>query len=167
MKYAGIQYNDVTNGEGVNVSFFAQGCPHRCVNCHNPQTWDFNGGKEADEFEIIDDILLHLNANGVQRNFSVLGGEPLCEQNILFISKLICSVRLQFKNIKIFLWTGYELNSIKQKYLNSPNHLQALSNIFGAVDVIVDGPYIDELRDISLHLRGSSNQRILKRGIDF
>lgn len=77
MRIAAIQYNDTTNGEGVCVSLWTQGCPHRCKGCHNPETWDFQGGKEIGRQELLKDILNHINANDVLRNFSILGGEPL------------------------------------------------------------------------------------------
>lgn len=165
-KIAKIKWNDTSNGPGIGVSLFVQGCPHHCHGCWNPETWDFEGGYEPPE-DIIEQIIKGMSNNGIERCLNILGGEPLCEQNILFVAKLICSVRVQFKNAKIFLWTGYELSSIKEKYKNSLSHFQALNKILNSVDVIIDGPYIQELRDVSLHLRGSSNQKINYKNIDF
>jgi anaerobic ribonucleoside-triphosphate reductase activating protein len=87
MRYAGIIKNDIAAGEGVNVTFFTQGCPFHCVGCHNPQTWDFLGGKEFTA-DTLKEIINDLNANGVQRNLSIMGGEPLCAEN-LFITDLV------------------------------------------------------------------------------
>ena len=89
MRYAGIIKNDIAAGEGVNVSFFVQGCPIHCPNCHNPQTWNFDGGKEF-TIDTLNEIITALKANGIKRNFSLMGGEPLCDEN-LFLSQLIIS----------------------------------------------------------------------------
>lgn len=81
VRYANINKNDLINGEGVSVSFWTQGCPHHCKGCHNPETWNFQGGLEAPPMQILEEILDAIVANGIQRNFSVLGGEPLCVEN--------------------------------------------------------------------------------------
>ena len=81
MKYAGIIKNDIAAGEGVNVTFFSQGCPFRCEGCHNPETWDFEAGKEFTP-QTLNDILESLSANGIQRNLSIMGGEPLAPENV-------------------------------------------------------------------------------------
>ena len=88
MKYAGLLKNDFINGEGVCVSVWVQGCPFRCKGCHNPQTWDFDEGIEVDEDALIDEVLAALNANGILRNLSILGGEPLAPQNRNFTNRL-------------------------------------------------------------------------------
>jgi anaerobic ribonucleoside-triphosphate reductase activating protein len=77
MRYAGIIKNDIAAGEGVNLTFFVQGCPFHCEGCHNPQTWAFDGGKEFTNDTLIE-IINGLRANGVHRNLSIMGGEPLC-----------------------------------------------------------------------------------------
>ena len=76
MRYSGVIYNDVTAAPGLSVSFFTQGCPHRCVGCHNPETWDFNGGKEFTP-EVLENIISKLSAQHIQRNLCIMGGEPL------------------------------------------------------------------------------------------
>ena len=81
MKYADLKYNDIANGPGIRVSFWVQGCPHKCHNCQNPETWNFNGGKEFTA-ETLQEIKDALTANGIQRNLSILGGEPLCQENL-------------------------------------------------------------------------------------
>ena len=157
MKYAGIINNDVVNGQGVCVSFWSQGCPHRCPQCHNPNTWDYDGGIEGDEKEIIDHIIEMISKNGIQRNLSILGGESLCDQNLAFTSDLIIKVKEKYSNIKIFVWTGYSFEDLIG--LMNTNHNVEL--IIGNTDIIVDGKFVKELRDISLPLRGSTNQRII------
>ena len=159
-KYAGLMTNDFANGEGVCVSFWTQGCPHNCERCQNPETWDFEGGLELPT-DIRGQIIKAICANGITRNFSVLGGEPLCSQNIEEVDQIITSVRAAFPQIKIFVWTGYTLEEL-QKEKN-----EHIINILSKIDILIDGKYEEKQRDITLELRGSKNQRILQRGIDF
>lgn len=159
--YAAIKKNDIVDGEGVCVSFWVQGCPHHCPGCHNPETWDFAKGKTATIDEITDEIIAAIGANGVHRNFSILGGEPMAPQNSALTMKVIQKIRLKYPHIKIFLWSGYtleELKSIKSIYIGA---------ILRDIDVLIDGRFEQDKRDLTLHLRGSSNQRILYKGIDF
>lgn len=159
-RYAGLIKNDFANGTGTCVSFWTQGCPHRCLGCQNPETWNFNGGKEVPT-DIRGQIIKAICANNIIRNFSVLGGEPLCKENLEEVDKIITSVRTAFPQIKIFVWTGYLLEDLKKKHDDKINH------ILSQIDVLIDGPYIDAERDITLELRGSKNQRILYQGLDF
>lgn len=160
MRYSGLNKNDVVNGEGICVSFWCQGCPLRCPGCHNPNTWDFEGGMPLPA-DYKNQVISAIAANGIQRNFSVLGGEPLCEQNIELIKELILSVKIVYPNIKIFLWTGYTFEELIQR------EELIISEILSKVDVLITGPFIKEQRDITLHLKGSTNQKILYKGIDF
>lgn len=159
-RYAGLIKNDFANGTGTCVSFWTQGCPHHCPGCQNPETWNFNGGKEVPT-DIRGQIIKAICANNITRNFSVLGGEPLCKENLEEVDKIITSVRTAFPQIKIFVWTGYLLEDLKKKHDDKINH------ILSQIDVLIDGPYIDAERDITLELRGSKNQRILYQGLDF
>ena len=154
MKYAGIIKNDIANGPGIRVSFWVQGCPHKCYNCQNPETWDFNGGKEFTA-ETLQEIKDALTANGIMRNLSILGGEPLCQENLFLTMLVIKEVKEQFPNINIYLWTGYTIEELKGK---SNSHLKYILN---NIDVLIDGKYIEDQRDITLPLRGSSNQKII------
>lgn len=154
MKYAGLIKNDIVNGEGVCVSFWTQGCPFKCKGCHNPQTWDFDGGKDLPN-DIKGQIVKAISDNNITRNFSILGGEPLCEQNIELVKEILLAVKAAYPHIKVFLWTGYELEDIKDTF------------ILEKVDVLITGPYIEEQRDITLPLRGSYNQKVLRKEIDF
>lgn len=154
MRYAGLIKNDIVNGEGVCVSFWTQGCPFKCKGCHNPQTWDFDGGKDLPN-DIKGQIVKAISDNNITRNFSILGGEPLCEQNIELVKEILLAVKTAYPHIKVFLWTGYELEDIKDTL------------ILEKVDVLITGPYIEEQRDITLPLRGSYNQKILRKEIDF
>lgn len=159
-KYAGLITNDFVNGVGTCVSFWVQGCPHHCPGCQNPETWDFNGGKELPT-DIRGQIVKAICANGIIRNFSVLGGEPLCDENLEEVDTIITSIRMAYPHIKIFVWTGYLLAELKEKKNEKINH------ILSQIDVLIDGPYIQDERDVTLELRGSKNQHILYRDIDF
>ena len=154
MKYAGLNPNDFAAAPGISVSFFTQGCPHRCVGCQNPETWDFNGGKEFTP-QVLDDIVNALVANGIKRSLCIMGGEPLCEENIFLTLLVISNVKEKLPDIKVYIWTGFLYENLLK---NSDPHLQKILEI---ADVLIDGPYIESLRDITLPMRGSSNQRII------
>lgn len=154
MRYAGIIKNDVAAGKGVCVTFFVQGCDTHCPGCHNQGTWDFDGGYEFTQ-DTINSIINALNANGVQRNLCIMGGEPLHERNQFLVQLLIQEVKKVYPDIKVYLWTGYIYEDLIEK------HEKILQNILQEIDVLIDGPFIQEQRDITLAMRGSKNQRIL------
>lgn len=154
MRYAGINYNDMCAAPGVSVTLFTQGCPHHCEGCHNPETWDFNGGKEF-TLEVLRKIVAGLTKNGIKRSFCIMGGEPLCEQNTLLTLMTIQYVKQHLPEVKIYLWTGYYYEEL----LKSPDPKVPL--ILKEVDVLIDGPFVKSLRDITLKMRGSSNQNII------
>lgn len=158
VKFAAINKNDFINGEGVCVSLWVQGCPHHCKGCHNPEQWDFNGGNEIDIDILINEILIAIEANGIQRNFSVLGGEPMAQRNISNTLYILEQIKKHFPNIKTYVWTGYTIEELLSLY-----NKEILQNI----DILIDGRFILEERDITLKLRGSKNQRILYKGTDF
>lgn len=154
MRYAGLNRNDMSAAPGVSVSFFTQGCPHHCRGCHNPETWDFDGGKEF-TFETLTDIINSLTANGVHRSLAIMGGEPLCEQNAFLTLLVVKTVKERLPNTKIYIWTGYYYENLKH---SGDSHVKAILEL---ADYLVDGPYIQELRDITLPLKGSTNQNII------
>ena len=154
MKYAGIIKNDIAAAPGVCVSFFVQGCPHHCPGCFNPETWDFDGGKEF-SYETLEQIINGLTVNGVKRSLCILGGEPLCENNEFLTNLVISSVKQKLPEVKVYIWTGYTYEELIKK--NSPK----VNQILHMSDYLIDGPYIETLRDITLEMRGSSNQRII------
>ena len=155
MRYFGFMPNDFINGEGVCVSVWMAGCPHHCPGCHNQHMWNHDDGYEVDLDITIEKIIHTIQANGLIRNLSILGGEPLASYNIKYTLEIIRRIKTQFPSIKIYLWTGYTYEYLLDNLDN--DIIDILSNI----DYLIDGPYIDELRDISLPLRGSKNQRIL------
>ena len=152
-RYSAIIPNDVVNGHGVCVSFFVQGCPHHCPGCFNEETWDFHGGIPYTP-EVKWNIIKAITANNINRNFSVLGGEPLAPQNINMTWEVIDAVRHAYPNIEITLWTGYTYEEL----MVQPN--ENLLNILNTINILVDGPFIEKEKDLSLQLRGSRNQRI-------
>ena len=152
MRIAGINKNDVVNGEGICVALFTQGCPFHCKGCFNPETWDYNGGKEVPISDLISNIEAAIAANGVPRNFSILGGEPLIERNLEELKILLSTIKKDFPHITIFLWTGFTIEELTS----------AQKEVTQYIDVLIDGQYNEKLRDVSLHLRGSSNQRIFR-----
>jgi anaerobic ribonucleoside-triphosphate reductase activating protein len=156
MNYAEINKNDIVNGEGISVSLFVSGCPHHCPGCFNPEAWDYDYGKEFTEETLIE-IIEALGANQVHRNFSILGGEPLAPKNRKTVNDIIHAVR-RCRDLypKIYLWTGYTLEELQSEI--DPDINEILENI----NVLIDGKYVEELRDLGLPLRGSSNQRVLK-----
>ena len=159
MRFAGIIKNDIAAGEGINVTFFVQGCPLRCEQCHNPQTWDFLGGKEFTT-NTLNEIITAIEANGILRNFSIMGGEPLCSENLFLTTLLITSVKEKYPNIKIYIWTGYTYEHLINQ------HESRIDWILNNTDYLIDGPFIFAERDITLAMRGSRNQRVwdLKEG---
>ena len=154
IRIAGVTPNDVINGEGVSVSVWLQGCPHRCKGCHNPETWNFEGGTLYNQDMLTFEILKLIEKNGIKRNLSILGGEPLCKENREFVQLLTKIVRNVHPEIKIYCWTGYNIEDIDPQYLKN-------------IDVFIDGLYDETKRDVTLKLRGSLNQRILYKGKDF
>ena len=158
MRISGLIKNDVVNGIDVCVSLWTQGCPFHCSGCHNPQTWDFDGGSEINDLK--GTIIKAISENNVIRNFSILGGEPLCPENLEMVQEVISAIRAAYShyNIKIFIWSGYTLRQLEKRKENEPKLNYILSNI----DYLIDGPFIDSERDITLWLRGSKNQNIYK-----
>lgn len=146
MRYAGLIKDDVNNGLGVGLTLFTQGCPHHCKGCQNPETWNFNGGKEYTE-EIYNEIIEYFMNNSYATRLTLSGGDPLYSpQIILPLCKKIKEIR---PDVKIWAYTGHTFEDVKDK----PE--------MKFIDVLVDGPFILEQRDITLPFRGSSNQRII------
>ena len=167
MRYSSIRNLDISNGEGVGVSLFVQGCDRHCFNCFNPDTWDFNGGKEWTE-EIKNKFIKLIDRPYINR-ISVLGGEPLAEQNLDEVLSLIKEIRISFPEKTIWLYSGYNFDLLNSKY-NEYKYTSFAANadewltrweIISNVDVLVDGEYIDEQKDLTLKFRGSKNQRVI------
>ena len=156
MRYASMRNLDISNGENIGVSLFVQGCHFHCNNCFNSETWDFEGGYSWTE-KSIKDFLNLVNRSYIKR-VSILGGEPLTSRNVEEIFRLISTIRKLFPTKTIWLYTGFTWEQIMNP-TNSDDILR--KEIVSQCDVVVDGEYIDELRDITLKWRGSSNQRVI------
>ena len=163
MNYFGYMPNDFINGEGVCVSLWTAGCPHHCPGCHNSQMWDEKNGVLIPS-DIRGRIIKPISQNGIQRNLSILGGEPLSYYNVNFVEDIVQAIRVAYPNIKIFIWTGYTLEELKYRIDQGEDQLK---HILSNIDVLIDGRYIEKERDITLPLRGSKNQRVLRKNIDF
>lgn len=164
MRYAQIRSMDISNGEGVGVSLFVQGCPFHCKNCFNSNTWDFNGGKEWTE-EIKDRFMKLIDRPYIKR-VSFLGGECLAKQNLDEVLKLIKQIRISFPEKTIWLYTGYELSEIvkqeqHEKVSGIPDVWSKRWEIIKLCNIVVDGEYIDEQKDLTLKWRGSKNQHVI------
>lgn len=170
MRYAQIRSMDISNGEGVGVSLFVQGCPFHCKNCFNSDTWDFNGGKEWTE-EIKDKFMKLIDRPYIKR-VSFLGGECLADQNLDEVLKLVKQIRISFPEKTIWSYTGFEWNQIMNMQVMQPifsckdleskiQNILKRQEIIKMCDVLVDGEYIDEQKDLTLKFRGSKNQRVI------
>lgn len=157
MRYAKIKHNDTVDGIGLCVSLWTQGCPIHCFNCHNPETWDFNGGLDAPYEQIESEILNALTLHGIHRNFSILGGEPLCQENLFLTTRIIKAIKekVDYQPL-IFLWSGYTYEVL----FKTAKKNEQLQYVLDNIDCLVSGPYIDQLRDITLQFCGSSNQEV-------
>ena len=159
MNYATIKWTDIANGEGVRVSLFVSGCTHRCKNCFNEVAWDFSYGEPFDE-TVQEKILSELSSDFIA-GLSLLGGEPLEPQNQLALFPFIQRVKQRFPNKTIWCYTGFVLDEktgdLKEKHKNTP----CTKDLIAMFDVLVDGPFVEELKDIRLKFRGSSNQRVI------
>lgn len=170
MRYASIRSLDISNGEGVGVSLFVQGCPFHCKNCFNSETWDFNGGKKWTE-ETKNKFMKLIDRPYIKR-VSFLGGECLAEQNLDEVLKLVQEIRISFPEKTIWLYTGYEWNQIMNIKVTQPffscqdleskiQNVLKRQEIIKLCNVVVDGEYIDEQKDLTLKFRGSKNQRVI------
>ena len=171
MRYAQIRKMDISNGEGCGIAIFSQGCPIRCQGCHNSSIWGFDSGKEWNQ-ESKQTVLQLLDRPQITR-LSILGGEPLLKQNIQDIAQLCMTVKWDWPQKKIWLWSGYLWEDIyslafDKDYKSLPHQEEwtqqekdALKNIIFNIDILVDGPFVQEKRDITLKWRGSKNQRVI------
>ena len=148
MRYNKVRKMDISNGPGVRVSIFMQGCTFHCKNCFNPETHDFMGGEEFTEDTI--DQVLKLCENANVEGLSILGGEPMHPMNIEGTTELAKKFKEKFPNKNLWVWTGFLFDRDLQN-----------KEVLKYIDVLVDGQYVDELRDPILKYNGSSNQRVI------
>ena len=157
MRYASIEEFDTANGKGCGICIYTQGCNRFCPGCFNPETWDFNGGQEFTYKELYD-IKTLLDRPHISR-LSILGGEPMLPQNYQDISDIIHISRGIDHPIKVWIWTGRTFEDIYQEACDTKD--ENLAYILDNTDYLIDGPFVQEERDITLPFCGSRNQRVL------
>lgn len=160
MNYASIRTCDIANGEGVRVSLFVSGCTHRCKGCFNSEAWSFDYG-EAFTSRVEDEIIEAMRPSYIA-GLTLLGGEPMEPENQRVLVPFLRRVMKEFSHNTKTLWvyTGCVLEELKNP--DSRFRTEFTDEFLSMIDVLVDGPFIQELKDISLQFRGSSNQRILR-----
>ena len=159
MNYASIRECDIANGEGVRVSLFVSGCTHHCKGCFNPEQWDFNAGEPFTR-KVESELLTALEPDFID-GLTVLGGEPMEPDNQRALVPFLRRFRERFGDTKtLWVYTGCVLET--QLQAESRWRTEVTDEFLSMVDVLVDGPFLEAKKDISLRFRGSSNQRILK-----
>ena len=171
MRYARIRKMDVSNGECVGISLFVQGCHFHCKGCFNQETWDFNGGKEWTP-EIEEQFIQLANKPYIKR-ISILGGEPLADENVRDVYNLIAQLKDRYPEKKVWLYTGYEWEKIvEESHTIRVENGDYLSNLYryGAIvfaDIVVDGKFQLDKQDLyndNIVFAGSTNQRVIDCG---
>ena len=157
MNYATIKFNDIANGLGVRTSLFVSGCTHYCKGCFNSEAWSFDYGKPFTK-EVEDQIIASLK-NGYVDGLSLLGGEPFEPQNQKALLPFLKRVKSEVPSKNIWCYTGYLFDSelLENSHAKTSDTLEILK----LIDVLVDGKFVEELKDISLMFKGSQNQRII------
>ena len=155
MNYATIKPLDIANGTGCRVSLFVSGCPHHCKGCFNEEAWDYEYGNPFTK-EVEDKIIEMLEPYYIS-GLSLLGGEPATIPHMLELGNLIHRVKELYPEKDIWMYSGYIFEDIVKMSDNCPEYFDIVKNI----DVLVDGQFVEELKNITLKFRGSSNQRII------
>lgn len=157
MNYANIKFNDIANGEGIRVSLFVSGCTHHCKNCFNPETWDFNYGKSFTQ-EVQNQIIEELSKSHYN-GLTLLGGEPMEPANQKGLLEFVKKVKITYPNKTIWCYSGYLFDT--ELLAPSRAHCPWTRELLSYIDILVDGEFKQELKDITLRFKGSSNQRII------
>ena len=159
MHYGAIKKFDISNGEGIRTSVFVSGCRNRCKNCFQPQTWDFNYGKEFDDSakKTVFDAL----ANPSVRGLTVLGGEPMEPENQRELLPFLKEVKARYPEKSIWLYTGNLYEELTSPVGSHYKSIDITLELLSLVDILVDGRFVEELASLGLRFRGSSNQRII------
>lgn len=158
MHYGTIKKYDIANGPGVRVSLFVSGCTHHCPECFNPETWNFNYGHPFDQ-NTINEILEALQPSHIQ-GFTLLGGEPFEHENQKGVLPLLKEIRQKYPQKSIWCFTGYDFE--KDILDNMVKKWPETSEMLSYIDILIDGKFQKDKKDITLRFRGSSNQRIIK-----
>ena len=159
MNYATIKWTDIANGEGVRISLFVSGCTHRCRNCFNEVAWDFTYGDLFDE--TVENKIIQELASDYIAGISLLGGEPLEPQNQKALYPFVKKVKKAYPDKTIWCYTGFVFDEKSGLLKETHKNTEWTKELISTFDVLVDGAYIEELKDIRLNFRGSSNQRVI------
>lgn len=164
MNYHNITYPDQNNGDGLRIVLWVAGCEHHCTNCQNQQTWSPQSGIPFDK-NAMNEILNELKKDYIS-GITFSGGDPLHPQNVQNVLKIVDKIRVSYPTKNMWLYTGYTWEEIMTPIISDINSkqlkiLQIRKELVSKCDVLIDGRYVDELRDVSLHWRGSSNQRVI------
>lgn len=164
MNYHNITYPDQNNGDGLRIVLWVAGCEHHCTNCQNQQTWSPQSGIRFDK-NAMNEILNELKKDYIS-GITFSGGDPLHPQNVQNVLEIVDEIRVSYPTKNIWLYTGYTWEQIMHPVITDINSeqlkmLQMRKELVSKCNVLIDGRYVDELRDISLHWRGSSNQRVI------
>lgn len=159
MNYATIKWTDIANGEGVRISLFVSGCTHRCRNCFNEVAWDFTYGDLFDE--TVENKIIQELASDYIAGISLLGGEPLEPQNQKALYPFVKKVKKAYPDKTIWCYTGFVFDEKSGLLKETQKNTEWTKELISTFDVLVDGAYIEELKDIRLKFRGSSNQRVI------
>jgi len=164
MNYHNITYPDQNNGDGLRIVLWVAGCEHHYTNCQNQQTWNPQSGIPFDK-NAMNEILNELKKDYIS-GITFSGGDPLHPKNVQNVLKIVDEIRVSYPTKNIWLYTGYTWEQIMHPVITDINSeqlkmLQMRKELVSKCNVLIDGRYVDELRDISLHWRGSSNQRVI------
>lgn len=157
MNYAAIKYLDIANGPGARTCLFVSGCTHACPECFNREAWSFTYGNEFDE-SVQDTIISSLEPRYC-KGLTVLGGEPMEPNNQRGLVEFLERVRREYPDKSIWMYTGDVFENLMDEY--SIRHTEVTTRIMKCLDVLVDGPFVKDLYDITLRFKGSSNQRLI------
>lgn len=138
----------IVDGKGFRLTLFTQGCQHKCKGCHNPTTWDMNGGYEIEVDTLVDYMYNNLSKSPYFSGITISGGDPYYQEEA--VSEFVEKLKNKMPNINIWVYTGFLYEEVKDKKLTS------------LIDVLVDGPFIEEQKDLAGHFKGSKNQRIIE-----
>lgn len=156
MRYNRINSCECVNGEGWGITLFTQGCPHHCLGCFSPETWDYNKGYKLDRK--VESIIYQLMDRDYIKRFTLSGGDPLIEENLKQLNHILCTIKSNWPDKKIWIWTGYTWEELQERQKKSPD---LLFITFKYTDYLVAGPFIQEEKNLTLPWRGSRNQEVI------
>lgn len=157
MNYATIKPFDISNGPGVRVSLYVSGCRNHCKNCFNPETWDFNYGEPFTK-EVENYIIESMKPQHI-KGFTLLGGDPFEPENQIVLAPFLERLRAEYPDKSFWCFTGYDYE--KDLLTGKLGDEETVMRMLNCLDVLVDGKFVESLKDLNLRFRGSSNQRII------